>query len=492
MTKVPTNSQKVIKGISSQTVVTIALGLVEIVSFSIMSRLLSKEDFGYYAAVMAIVSVFSSFSETGIGSAIIQRKNPDEAYINNAFTMSFLFGLFISVLLFLLSGVLAEGVADSSMRIPLMIMSITLLLHSQTSVFLSIMKRRLEFLRIGAINLFSLVITTILAIWLALIGYGYYAIITKAVLQSIITCFLALYFCKARFRIALDIKTASSIFKFSGWLMASVLFRNLAHQVDRLLMPKLLSITALGAYNRPQDFINQVSSKLNGIFDTALFPVLSDIQDNKEKLQNAFRKSLYLLNIFALVLTLTFAINSELWIRIFFGEKWLNLVFVSIVLSLTLIFNIDGRLADCYLRSMGKTKEQFYFRVFETIIKILGVLLGYKWGILGVAIFIMLTNAIANLVKILFVSTTVDISILKTIDTIFRAWKCALVIVPVSLLLYHYLPDSLIGNIILALLYGILVIVIFLFFPNIVGYRYANEVHRIIKSKLTNMLGINI
>ena len=68
------NTSKAVRGMSSQTLVTLILGIVEIVSFSIMSRLLSQSDFGYYAAISAITIVFTSFSETGIGSAIIQRK----------------------------------------------------------------------------------------------------------------------------------------------------------------------------------------------------------------------------------------------------------------------------------------------------------------------------------------------------------------------------------------------------------------------------------
>ena len=86
------NSQKIIKGISSQTIVTIVLGVVEIVSFSIMSRLLTKSDFGYYAAVTAIVAIFACFSDAGFGSAIIQRKDITKRFIDNAFTLSLIFG----------------------------------------------------------------------------------------------------------------------------------------------------------------------------------------------------------------------------------------------------------------------------------------------------------------------------------------------------------------------------------------------------------------
>ena len=306
MEREASNTSKVIKGMSSQTLVTIVLGVVEIISFSIMSRLLTQEDFGYYAAITAITVVFATFSETGIGSAIVQQKELTKRYVNNAFTISLLFGGFISLLLLVLSGPLSRSVADESMKVPLMLMSGTLLLHCLTSVNNSMMHRKLQFLRMGIINLISLIITTCVAVWLAFLGYGYYAIITKAVLGSVITYILSLILCNTHYGFALDSQTFKKIFSFSGWLMASSLFRNLSHQIDRLLMPRLLSVSALGAYNRPKDFVEQISAKLNGIFDTALFPVLSGVQDKRSVITSAFRRSLFLMNIFASLLTMAF------------------------------------------------------------------------------------------------------------------------------------------------------------------------------------------
>ncbi len=137
------NTEKVIKGISSQTLVTVLLGVVEIVSFSIMSRLLTKDDFGYYAAITAITTVFASFSETGIGAALVQKKEITREYINNAFSLSLLFGLFISGLLLLLAKPLSAITIDHALVTPLMLMSITLLCNCLTSVNISIMQRNL-------------------------------------------------------------------------------------------------------------------------------------------------------------------------------------------------------------------------------------------------------------------------------------------------------------------------------------------------------------
>ncbi len=483
-----TNTDKAIKGMSSQTLVTIVLGVVEILSFSIMSRLLTQEDFGYYAAITAITTVFASFSETGIGSAIVQQKELSKRFVDNAFTLSFLFGSFISLLLFALAKPLSRAVADESMMVPLMLMSGTLLLHCLTSVNTSIMHRKLQFLRIGSIRLTALIVTTIVAIWLAYKGFGYYAILTKAILTSVITYILSLIMCKTRFGFALDGPTFKKIFSFSGWLMASVAFRNLAHQIDRLMMPRLLSVTALGAYNRPKDFVEQISSKISGIFDSALFPVLSGIQDNKQALNSGFRRSMYIMNMFALLLSMAFMFNSDLLIRVFFGEQWLHLRPVLFVVSFSILFNFDGRLADCYLRSLAMTKQQFFFRVFETVLNIVGVLVGSKWGILGVAIGVVITNTITKLVKIVFVGIKVDMTPSSTIGIILSSWRYALLFLPVCILAYVLLPSSWGGDIVMALVFIIASGTIFLLMPAFVGQEYKNGVFIRIKSFMITKL----
>ena len=339
------NKQIVIKGISSQTLVTIVNGLVEIFSFSVMSRLLTKEDFGYYAVLVSVTTVFSSLSETGIGSAIIQKQNINNKYVNNAFTLSFIVGGILTLALCITAGPIATVVADSSVKIPLMLMSITLLCHCLTSVSNSLMQRDLKFITLGMIRLASLVITTIIAIILAIKDFGYYAILTKTILASILTLLLSLYFARTRFYFTYDFKVCRSIFGYSGWLMASAFFRNFAQQADRLLMSRLLSVATLGAYNRPKDFINQIASQFTTIFDVVLFPVLSNIQDKKESMQNAYISSFYYLNMFSMLLSLTFIFNTELLIRIFLGEQWLELATLFRILSVSVIFVVDGTIA---------------------------------------------------------------------------------------------------------------------------------------------------
>ena len=122
------------KGLSEQAVVTIIYGAVELFTFAIISRLLTKDEFGYYAIIQGVRGVLLFASEAGIGSSIIQRKDTSSQYIHAAFTLSFSLGLFFSFLLFLFAKTLSLLLADSSLISYLQIIAFTLFINSVGSV----------------------------------------------------------------------------------------------------------------------------------------------------------------------------------------------------------------------------------------------------------------------------------------------------------------------------------------------------------------------
>ena len=477
-------SHKVMKGISSQTVVTFTIGLVELFFFSIMSRLLCKEDFGYYAAIAAITTVFSSLADTGIGSAIVQHKKIDKKYLDNAFSLSFVIGLILTSMLCVLSTPISSLVVNSSISKPLIIVSSTLLLSCVTSVPRSILHRNRMFYKMGVSSLISLIISSLFAIFLAIKGFGFYAIIGKLVANSLLMYFISLYLVKTKFDFAWNPVILKKIFGFSGWLMASSLFRNFAHSIDSLIMPRLMSISLLGAYNRPNGFISQVSSQLNGIFDSALFPVLSEVQENPDAIRRAYKKSLYYLNIFAMLLSLGFIFNSELLIRVFFGEQWINLKYVFMILSLAFVFNIDIRLTDCYLRSLALTRSQFFFRVVEFVLKIICLVIGSFWGLAGFAFGSVLAVFVTTLIKLLYINKKIGFLFVDSIVCIMSSWRASLVFIPILVASFVLMPSSMIGNILNCLIMLVLFAIVFLFMPGLVGSAYKENVYPQIMMKL--------
>ena len=477
-----TNTQKAVKGLSSQTIVTVVLGVVEIISFSIMSRLLSEQDFGYYAAIVAVSTIFSSLSSNGIGAAIVQRKQLNQQYIDNAFSLSLLIGIFVSGLLCVFSGVLARSVADESMQIPLMLYSSTLLLNCIISVNMALMQRELRFIRMGLVNLISLILTTIVAVVLALRGHGYYAILTKAILGSVITVVLSYYFVHVKYSIKFDINVMRQIFGFSGWLMASSLFRNFANQIDRLLMSSLFSVAILGVYSRPKEFVSNITDKFNSIFDTTLFPILSSIQDEEARIKQSYKVTLFFLNFMGMFLSMMLFCNSELVIRIFFGEEWLHIRTLFQIISFSSVLYVNGRIGDIYLRSLGLTRSQLFFRLGQLVAIVVLIVLLYKLGIFAVAIAAMIGYFIIAFLKVIYISRHIKMNVMSSLSSIVAGWKFLLFLAPFYLLMTIMLPHTIIGNIVQLSLLLLIIIVMLLFTPLLIGNYYKNYAY----SKVVN------
>lgn len=453
-----------------------------------MSHLLSKEDFGYFSALTAITTIFASFSETGIGSSIIQRKDVNERYVNNGFTMSFIMGAFLMLLLFCLAGPLSKAVGDVSLKKPLMIMSVTLLCNCLTSINNSLMYKKLQFLKVGVIQLTAITVSGIVSIILAALGFGFYAILCQAVMISVLLFLISFFAVKARYRFSLVKGTVKEIWSFSGWLMASVIFRNLAQQIDNLMMPRLLSMEALGAYNRPRTFIEKISSKLNSIFDIALFPILSDIQDDQAAMKRAFEKVLFVMSLVGTGLFVLFFFNAELIIKIFLGAKWLDLMPLFQIFTFLVIFKIYGRLADCMLRSLAMTKQQFFFRIAEFVTKFPAIMIGAKWGMYGVAIAVVLIDTVMRGVKICYIAAKIKYPVGEVLAKMAVSNRIYLFILPLVTALYIFLPHTLGGNVFLAVGTVFVLAIFFGCFPSLVGTTYREDIWSPFKNKFLSKI----
>ena len=480
------NTSKTIRGLSYQTLLTISMGVIDIIVFSIMSRILTREDFGVYAAIAAITAIFYSIAEAGIGSAIIQTKDVSVGYRNTAFTLSFTIGFIIAAIMSLAADNISILIVDERLKIPIIMMSTTIFFNGLLSVFLGWMYRQLQFLRVGIIQIVSLVVSSLFGIYLAYNGYGYYSIVYKGIIYSLLSLLIAFFFVGTKFKFELKSEYIKSIINFGGWLTASVIIRNVAQQIDRLMMSKLLSVSMLGAYNRPKDFVSQISNKLNGIFDTVLFPILSSIQDDNKSIISSLKKSMYFLNLFSFLLCAFFIFNSRLIIKIFLGEEWMDLNLLLKVISLSLIINMNTRIGDCYLRSLALVKAQFYIRLAELLLMIMAVVVFYRWGLVSIALSVIMVSVVSLVFKIMYISNKVGCPLFNILVIILKSWRFSILLVPLMLIITSLAPQSLFGDIVVCFCFISISLIIFLFLPFAVGREYKEGLYKQIISYIKN------
>ena len=483
-------TDELFNGMSVQTIAMIIIAAVEMLMFSFWSRHLTKQDFGYMAAIGGILAIVECISFAGLGSAIVQKKDASREFISTAFTLSLILGLIGMFVVLVFAPQLAVLVADNEyLTTPLRVMSINVLLLTLLSVSGNQLIKQLRFKRKAVITISSYICSSGLGIILALKGFGLYALIAASIATPLFSLVL-MYLTSLKIpRLGIHKKYISGIVSYGGLLTTGSIINSFTQKADSLMLSRLLSVEALGAYNRPAGFVNNISTQINGIFDTVLFPLLSDIQDDAQKVHDVLLRSISLLNSCSIVLAAIFFFNAELIITVFFGSQWIELVPIMRVVAIAVIFKIDGRLVDCFFRSLNLVRLGAILRFVQGGIVIVAIIIGARFGIMGVAVAITLSDILVILMKVLALVLSVKVNVWEVITRWFFSWRSILPILAISIP-YLLIPHSLIINIVYAACFTLVFLCEFVIWPQIVGKDYAATVGPQIK-KLMKKVSFN-
>lgn len=478
-------------GMSVQTITLIITAVVEMVMFSFWSRHLSKQDFGYMAAISGILAIVECISTAGLGSAIVQKKDASKEFISTAFTLSLILGLVGMFVVLVFAPQLAILVAGNEyLTKPLRVMSVNVLLLTLLSVSGNQLTKQLRFKRKAVISISSIICSSLLGVILALKGFGLYALIVVSIATPLFSLIL-MYLTSLKIpRICIHKKYISGIVSFGGWLTAGSIINSFSHKADALMLSRLLSVEALGAYHRPAGFVNNISTKVNGVFDSVLFPLLSSIQDDAKKVHDVLLRSISLLNSFSIVLAAIFFFNAELIITVFFGAQWLELVPIMRIVSISVIFKINGRLVDCFFRSLNLVRLGAILRFVQGGIVILAIIFGAQFGIIGVAVAMTISDIIVILMKVFSLVFSVKMSSWEVVKCWLVSWRSIIPILAISIP-YLFVSHSLIVNIVYAVCFALVSLCEFVLWPKIVGKEYANTVGPQIEKLMRKMIFCN-
>lgn len=355
-------------------------------------------------------------------------------------------------------------------------MSVSFVLNSLISVGNAQLYRQLKFKRVGVIRCVSYLAAGVIGILLALKGFGLYAIVAYTLLESVFAILL-LYITSVKVpKLSYSKSDSKGIIHFGGWLTFGVILNNLTRQLDKIITSKLISVEALGSYNRPAGFVSNLTSRITGIFDNVLFPMLSDLQNQKDRVLGIFYKAISLLNSFSAVLSVVFFFNAELIITVFFGKNWLDLVPIMRIVSISVLFNVDGQLVDCFFRSLNFVKTGFYLRFLAAIITLVSIVIGAQYGITGLAVGLVVSNVTMILIKILTLSYKVKANLMEVVKSWLSAWKPVLPLFVIGIASF-FIESSLAKYLVLATVFAIIIIVEFIFCPQMVSLSYKQIVY---------------
>lgn len=417
---------KTIKGVTWSFVDNIAGSGISFVVGIILARLLSPKEFGLIGIISIFIAIFNSIVDSGFSNALI-RKN-DATYIdyNTAFFFNLILSFFLFIGLFLLAPFVGTFFEEPQLVPLTRAMSVIVLINALALVQRTLLVKRIDFKTQTKISVIASLSSGVIGIGMALTGFGVWSLVAQQISRQLLNTLFLWVFNKWLPRLVFSIKSFKELFGFGWKLLVSGLIDTIWKEIYQVVIGKVYSPSTLGQYTRAKQFVDVFSSNLTRVVQRVSYPVLSSIQDEQDRLKQAYKKIIKITMFMSFVLSLGLAAIAKPMVLVLIGEKWLPSVeFLQIICFSAMLYPLHAINLNM-LKVKGRSDLFLILEIMKKTIAIGPILLGIFVGINAMLWGSVVTGFIAYYLNSYYSGKGLNYGILEQIRDILPSFLIAI------------------------------------------------------------------
>lgn len=314
-----------------------AQGVSFVVSI-ILARLLAPEAYGTIALITVITNIFGVFVDSGMGNALIQKKDADEL----DFSTVFYFNIFMCCILYLVLFVVAPSIAlfynDITLTPVIRVLSVTILISGVKNIQHAYVSCKMQFRKFFFATLGGTVGAAIIGIALAYAGFGVWALVIQQLFNIFVDTIILWLTVKWRPTKQFSFQRLKLLYSFGSKLLAAALLDTIYGNARQLLIGKFYSTSDLAYYNRGNNFPMLIVTNINSSIDSVLLPTLSKEQDDKSRIKSMTRRAIKTSTFVMAPMMIGLIVCAKPFICLLLTEKWLPCVPYLRIFCITYLF----------------------------------------------------------------------------------------------------------------------------------------------------------
>lgn len=377
---------KAIKGLSWSFIGQIIKQVFQFIINVVLAHLLLPADFGLVAMAGVFINFASIFADMGVSSALIQRKHVTEDHWSSAFWLNIIFGLLLTGFFCLCSPLIAHFYHREELSSIIFFLSFNFFLSSFTIVQQSLLTKNMEFYSLMVRDILAVFLSGVVAIYLAFTGWGVWSLVVQMLVSTLLNNLFLWGSSSWRPKFIFSVTSLKDFFFFSTNLTGFQVVNYFARNLDQMLIGKFLGSEILGYYSLAYKLMMLPLQNISWVLSKVMFPVLSKVHDDVERLQRAYIKMLRSISILTFpLMTLLYVLAPEL-IRVLYGEKWSAVSDLIRILSFCGMFQSLGTISGLIYQSVGKTNIQLRMGIINTLIIFVTLSVCINYGLYAVTI----------------------------------------------------------------------------------------------------------
>ncbi len=351
----------------------------------VLARLLAPEYFGLLGMATVVTGFVRTFRNLGFSAAIVQRKKLTDDLLSTLFWVNLAVCVLVGGVVVAVAPLAGLMYRDPRVVPIIAVLAINFVFAGLSMIPQAILQRQMAFKKLAVREIGAIIANGTTSIILALAGFGVWALVWGTLAGGLARVVLINLVCPFMPRLVWDKSGLKECLGFGLNITGFNIFNYFARNADNLIIGVFLGPVSLGYYSLayrlmllPRDSVSQIVTRV-------LFPKLSRLQDDDEKLADVYLRANAAIAFVTFPMMLGFAAVARPFVEVVLGAKWLPAVPVITILAiLGALQSVWSPVGQLFI---AKGRPDWYFRwgVCGGILFILSFFAGVPFGFVGVA-----------------------------------------------------------------------------------------------------------
>lgn len=396
----------------------------------LLAHLLVPRDFGLAGMAIAFSTLATTFSDLGLGVALIQRKTLSEEDRSTVFWLNVSGGAAFTLLGVALSPLVAAFFSNPRVMPLFAVLSSSFLISALGQTQAALLTREMSYRSLELRTIAATLVGAVVAVSLAVAGFGPWAIIAQVICTSGASTLLLWVVSPWRPRLGAfsrdSFRTLGS-FGSKALLIRMLLYINM--NGDNLLIGRYLGSAALGIYAVAYNVMLLPASRITAPVRDVLYSAFVRLQNEPRRMGEAW---LRVNNVNASLLVPAFfglLVVAPDVVPVVLGHKWHAAVPVLEFLSIAGIAQSFVAFNGQVYQALGLPGYFLRFMYFSTGVTFSAFVIGLQWGVTGVAASFAAARTIVLVANTIHMERLIKLGLWRTIrsylEVILRAGAMA-------------------------------------------------------------------
>ena len=394
--------------------------LVQLAGMAVLARLLVPADFGVFAKTIAITGFIAVIRTGGLSVATVQHAEITHRQVSNLFWLNAALGLLSGLLVAALSPAIAHFYGDPRVLLLAASLGGVVLISSLGVQHAALMQRQMRFSELAVIGAVSPVAGFSVAIFSALAGAGFWALLIQQLVTEATNLILVLMKCHWRPSLPRRRSGVRPMVKVGAYLSVTNILNFASRNTDNVLIGRFVSDVALGYYAIAYRLLLLPMQQVNAPVTAVVLPGLSRLQHDPDRYARFYYRAVGLMVFITMPAACFLLVDARSLVLMVLGRQWLPVVAIFQALSVAAFIGTFSAATTWVFNSLGRTDRQFRWQAVAVPLTILAFVLGLPWGAWGVAVAFSTSQVLMLIPSLQYCYRGTTLSLKATLATLAR------------------------------------------------------------------------